>query len=183
MTLLNRDQAGDYTKRLENTQFNNLGDASNFLSSLNLSEAERSKALASVYYSNSRLPRQSSQSFKGKEKEASMLRKRTNSGSMSESAGPHHGPWSVSAAGSSGMAGAGGAIKLKPGAKVLDQFRQTLGEADFSGWMMKKGERYNTWKMRFFYLKGPHMYYLRSITVGPLSFRYGSEEADANLGK
>ncbi len=182
MTLLNRDQAGDYVKRHENTQLNNLGDASKFLSSLNLSEAERSKALASIYNSNSRLPRQSTQSIKGKEREVSMLRKRTNSGSMSESAGSHPGPWPVSAAGPSGMAGAGGTIKLKPGAKVLDQFRQTLGEPDFSGWMMKKGERYNTWKMRFFYLKGPHMYYLRSITVGPLPFYYGFEEADANPG-
>jgi len=89
-------------------------------------------------------------------------------------------PFTVSPAGPSGRAGAGGAIKLRPGAKALDQLRQTLGEADFSGWMMKKGERYNTWKMRFFYLKGPHMYYLRSNTVGNLSFCCGPEKADAS---
>ena len=76
------------------------------------------------------------------------------------SAGPAVGP--------SGKAGACGTIKLKPGVNALDQLRETLGEADFSGWMMKKGERYNTWKTRFFYLKGPHMYYLRSNTVSPL---------------
>ena len=172
MVLLNRDQAGDFVKRHENPQMNNLGGASEFLSSLNLSETERSRALASVYYSNSRPPRHSTQSIqttKSKEKETSMLRKRTNSGSISESYGAmkHPGPWPVPAAGPSSMAGAVGQIKLKPGTKAIDQFRQTLGEADFSGWMMKKGERYNTWKMRFFYLKGPHMYYLRSNTVRP----------------
>ena len=89
-------------------------------------------------------------------------------------------PLSVSAAGPSSMGGAGGNTNIKPGAKVLDQLRQTLGEADFSGWMMKKRERHSTWKMRFFYLKGPHLYFLRSKTVGPLPFCCGSEETDAN---
>jgi hypothetical protein len=69
--------------------------------------------------------------------------------------------------GPSGKFGANGTIKLKPGVNVLDQLQEMLGEADFAGWMMKKGERYNTWKTRFFYLKGPHLYYLRSNTVSP----------------
>jgi hypothetical protein len=78
----------------------------------------------------------------------------------------------------SGKVGPGGNIKLKPGVNALDQLRETLGEADFSGWMMKKGERYHTWKTRFFYLKGPHLYYLRSKAVCLLPFRLGSGEAN-----
>ncbi|KAJ3740791.1 hypothetical protein DFH05DRAFT_1545582 [Lentinula detonsa] len=47
---------------------------------------------------------------------------------------------------------------LKPGQSILDQ----IGEPDHVGWMRKKGDRYNSWKLRYFVLKGPHMYYLRS---------------------
>ncbi|KAF5389818.1 hypothetical protein D9757_003678 [Collybiopsis confluens] len=47
---------------------------------------------------------------------------------------------------------------LKPGQSILDQ----IGEPDHVGWMRKKGDRYNSWKMRYFVLKGPHLYYLRS---------------------
>ncbi|ELU45274.1 phospholipid binding protein [Rhizoctonia solani AG-1 IA] len=47
------------------------------------------------------------------------------------------------------------------GARALDQ----IGEPDYSGWMRKKGDRYNSWKLRYFVLKGPHLYYLRSRTV------------------
>ncbi|KIK57636.1 hypothetical protein GYMLUDRAFT_75254 [Collybiopsis luxurians FD-317 M1] len=47
---------------------------------------------------------------------------------------------------------------LKPGQSILDQ----IGEPDHFGWMRKKGDRYNSWKMRYFVLKGPHMYCLRS---------------------
>ncbi|PVG03581.1 hypothetical protein CPB86DRAFT_804075 [Serendipita vermifera] len=54
-----------------------------------------------------------------------------------------------------------GAVTLKPGENVLQQLNQIVGEADHSGFMLKKGERYNTWKTRFFFLKGPHLYYLR----------------------
>ena len=144
--------------------------------------ADRSKTFGGVYHGDFHPPRAKT---KGKEKDGSMLRKRTTSSSMSESpsvlgAMKHPAQWSVPPAGPSGTAGAGGAIKLRPGVKALDQLRQTLGEADFSGWMMKKGERYNTWKVRFFYLKGPHMYYLRSNTVGPLPVCYGLEKVDAS---
>lgn len=45
-----------------------------------------------------------------------------------------------------------------------------IGRADCSGWMKKKGEKYNTWKMRFFVLKGVYLYYLKSEAVRlPLS--------------
>ncbi|KAI5476458.1 hypothetical protein MNV49_007705 [Pseudohyphozyma bogoriensis] len=37
-----------------------------------------------------------------------------------------------------------------------------IGTPDYSGWMQKKGEKYNTWKQRFFILKGIHLYYLKS---------------------
>ncbi|GAA5891794.1 hypothetical protein JCM5296_001863 [Sporobolomyces johnsonii] len=37
-----------------------------------------------------------------------------------------------------------------------------IGRPDHSGWMRKKGEKYNTWKQRFFVLKGIYLYYLKS---------------------
>ena len=48
--------------------------------------------------------------------------------------------------------------QFEPGRSILEQ----VGEPDYSGWMRKKGDRYNSWKMRYFILKGPHMYCLRS---------------------
>ncbi|ORY35510.1 hypothetical protein BCR39DRAFT_475488 [Naematelia encephala] len=39
---------------------------------------------------------------------------------------------------------------------------QQIGKPDFSGYMKKKGERYGTWKTRYFVLKGPHLYYMKS---------------------
>jgi hypothetical protein len=45
-----------------------------------------------------------------------------------------------------------------------------IGRADCSGWMKKKGEKYNTWKMRFFVLKGVYLYYLKSEAVRPRRF-------------
>jgi hypothetical protein len=47
---------------------------------------------------------------------------------------------------------------LKAGQSILEQ----IGTPDHNGWMRKKGERYNSWKMRYFVLKGPHLYCLRS---------------------
>ena len=52
----------------------------------------------------------------------------------------------------------GAKIALQPGKSVLDQ----IGRPDHAGWLRKKGERYNTWKLRYLVLKGPHLYYLRS---------------------
>ncbi|KAL0950372.1 hypothetical protein HGRIS_010337 [Hohenbuehelia grisea] len=47
---------------------------------------------------------------------------------------------------------------LKDGQSILEQ----IGEPDHNGWMRKKSDRYNSWKMRYFVLKGPHLYCLRS---------------------
>ena len=53
---------------------------------------------------------------------------------------------------------AGGGMSLKPGKSILEQ----IGTPDHNGWMRKKGDHYNTWKLRYFVLKGPHLYCLRS---------------------
>ncbi|KIJ57202.1 hypothetical protein M422DRAFT_23288 [Sphaerobolus stellatus SS14] len=53
---------------------------------------------------------------------------------------------------------ANGSVHFEPGLSVLEQ----IGEPDHAGWLRKKGERYNTWKLRYLVLKGPHLYYLRS---------------------
>ena len=53
---------------------------------------------------------------------------------------------------------------LLPGATALEQ----IGDGDHSGWMRKKGERYNAWRLRYFVLKGPHLYYVKSLTVSAL---------------
>lgn len=39
---------------------------------------------------------------------------------------------------------------------------QKIGKPDKTGYLKKRGERYNTWKQRFFVLKGSHLYYLKS---------------------
>lgn len=41
-----------------------------------------------------------------------------------------------------------------------------IGTADFAGFLKKKGDRYNSWKTRYFVLKGPRLYYLRNERVG-----------------
>lgn len=46
-------------------------------------------------------------------------------------------------------------------ARALDQ----IGTPDYSGYMKKKGDRYSTWKTRFFVLKGSHLYYMKSEAV------------------
>ena len=59
---------------------------------------------------------------------------------------------------------------LKPGHNILAQ----IGAPDHNGWMRKKGEHYNTWKNRYFVLKGPHLYWLKSNnqTVGDTLARW-----------
>lgn len=47
---------------------------------------------------------------------------------------------------------------LKQGQSILEQ----IGTPDHEGWMRKKGERYNSWKARYFVLKGPHLYCMRN---------------------
>ncbi|KAH9983046.1 hypothetical protein BJV74DRAFT_989158 [Russula compacta] len=46
----------------------------------------------------------------------------------------------------------------RTGKGILEQ----IGIPDHKGWMRKKGENYNTWKSRYFLLKGPHLYWLKS---------------------
>ncbi|WWD19138.1 hypothetical protein CI109_103596 [Kwoniella shandongensis] len=55
----------------------------------------------------------------------------------------------ISSSGGVGAAGTAAALKQ-------------IGTPDYSGYMKKKGERYGTWKQRFFVLKGSHLYYLKS---------------------
>ncbi|KAN0097147.1 hypothetical protein V8E55_001593 [Tylopilus felleus] len=57
-----------------------------------------------------------------------------------------------------GRAGSRGPNALKPGKSIIEQ----IGEPDHQGWMRKKGDRYNSWKLRFCIIKGPHLYILRS---------------------
>jgi hypothetical protein len=47
---------------------------------------------------------------------------------------------------------------IKEGANIMDQ----IGVPDHTGWMRKRGDRFNSWKSRYFILKGPHLYFLRS---------------------
>lgn len=47
---------------------------------------------------------------------------------------------------------------LKPGYSFFEQ----IGEIDHSGWMRKRGDRYNSWKSRYFVLKGSDLYILKS---------------------
>lgn len=55
------------------------------------------------------------------------------------------------------------AMAREKGVKVTDgNLMDKIGRPDHSGWMRKKGEQYNTWKMRFFVLKGTYLYYLKS---------------------
>lgn len=64
---------------------------------------------------------------------------------------------------------------LKPGQSILQQ----IGQPDHAGWMRKKGDRYNSWKQRYFVLKGHHLYILKSesqsVSLSALSCRFCSE--------
>lgn len=53
-----------------------------------------------------------------------------------------------------------------------------IGSPDYAGWMRKKGEKYNTWKQRFFVLKGVHLYYLKSESVSHLPLFFTRIAAD-----
>ncbi|KAG1805186.1 uncharacterized protein BJ212DRAFT_1570918 [Suillus subaureus] len=51
-----------------------------------------------------------------------------------------------------------GPITFKPGKNIIDR----IGTPDHRGWMRKKGDHENAWKVRYFVIKGPHLYILRS---------------------
>ena len=100
-------------------------------------------------------------SLKEKEtRDPSLLRKRTSSAPPVPSPQPKDGH----------VNGNGASMPLTEGKSILDQ----IGEPDHSGWMRKKGERYNSWKLRYFVLKGDHMYWLKSNhkTVSWVSFLF-----------
>jgi len=75
--------------------------------------------------------------------ERGTLRKRTTSG--------------PNASQGNGIGETGEAPLIKPGQSILEQ----IGEPDHTGYMKKKAARYNTWKLRYFVLKGEHLYILR----------------------
>lgn len=79
-------------------------------------------------------------------------------------------------------ADAKGSVVLKPGESVLDQ----IGMPDHNGWMRKKGEQFNSWKLRYFVLKGHHLYYLRSnsktVSRGNvLLFAFGTQKLSQEM--
>ncbi|TBU45202.1 hypothetical protein BD309DRAFT_989737 [Dichomitus squalens] len=82
-----------------------------------------------------------------KERDPALLRKRTTSSASSPRGN------AIAA-----VASAAGGPNLKAGQSILEQ----IGTPDHNGWMRKKGDRYNAWKLRYFILKGPHLYWLRS---------------------
>ena len=71
-------------------------------------------------------------------------------------------------------------MQLSDGKSILEQ----IGEPDHNGWMRKKGERYNSWKLRYFVLKGDHMYWLKSShrTVRWFSLFLSMISANQNAG-
>lgn len=80
------------------------------------------------------------------ERDRALLRKRGSGGESPKSpvsAPPSNGPG------------------LVQGRSVLEQ----IGTPDFNGWLMKKGEHYNTWKNRYCVLKGHNLYWMRSNSV------------------
>lgn len=44
-----------------------------------------------------------------------------------------------------------------------------IPKPEFQGYLRKKGERYNSWKLRYCVLSGPHLYYLKSENVRRLA--------------
>lgn len=85
-----------------------------------------------------------------KERDSTVLRKRTISSPTSANGGGDGGDVQSPAESTSGL--------VKPGQSILEQ----IGEPDHVGWMRKRGDRYNSWRNRYFVLKGPHMYCMRS---------------------
>ncbi|GLB34278.1 putative sterile alpha motif containing protein [Lyophyllum shimeji] len=88
-------------------------------------------------------------------RDPALLRKRTSSAPAPPTDASRNG---ASALNGAGAAPTGTTNPIKQGRNILEQ----IGESDHSGWMRKKGDRYNSWKLRYFVLKGQHMYCLRS---------------------
>jgi len=79
---------------------------------------------------------------------------------------------------SSTMEGPARDSNSKEPARALDR----LPTPDFAGYLRKKGERYNSWKLRYCVLSGPHLYYLKSENVRPTNLlsRFPSFPSDAS---
>ena len=101
---------------------------------LNAKQAALDKAKASA---------DASPKLSKEERDRTLLRKRGSSGETSQSPVP---PPSFMGPG------------LVQGRSVLEQ----IGTPDFNGWLMKRGEHYNTWKNRYCVLKGNNLYWMRS---------------------
>ncbi|KAF9445830.1 hypothetical protein P691DRAFT_244057 [Macrolepiota fuliginosa MF-IS2] len=82
-------------------------------------------------------------------RDSGVLRKRTVSSPSTNGTSP---------TAATGVSAASPAGLVKPGQSILEQ----IGDPDHVGWMRKRSDRYNSWKNRYFVLKGPHMYCLRS---------------------
>lgn len=95
-------------------------------------------------------------------RDSTLLRKRTISSSTSNGNSA-----TLNASNANGNGSAVGGM-IKPGSSILDQ----IGGPDHAGWMRKRGERYNSWKLRYFILKGPHLYYLKSNSKTVSEFLY-----------
>ncbi|KAF8632449.1 hypothetical protein AX15_001885 [Amanita polypyramis BW_CC] len=102
-------------------------------------------------------PKLFKQAEKEKDRETVVLRKRP--ASSSGYIPPGMAPTSVAEKDGSPVNGTNGeAVPLKQGQSIMEQ----IGEPDHSGWMRKRGERYNTWRTRYFLLSGPHLYCLKN---------------------
>ncbi|KAM6501320.1 hypothetical protein JOM56_004334 [Amanita muscaria] len=93
---------------------------------------------------------------KGKEKEGThVLRKRTNSypghvAALNDKQNEEDFDFVATKNGDS--------LPLKQGVSILQQ----IGEPNHAGWMRKKGDKYGSWKVRYFVLSGHHLYWLKS---------------------
>ncbi|KAJ6609390.1 hypothetical protein B0H10DRAFT_2064750 [Mycena sp. CBHHK59/15] len=123
------------------------------------------------------LPQSQHQQAKSEGSQASnptLLRKRTSSSQTTDAA--KAATSAVAVVATPGNA----ASKLKPGQSILEQ----IGEPDHVGWMRKKGDRYNSWKLRYFVLKGPDFYCLRSSNKAEIKIKgYVTVDENVNPGR
>jgi hypothetical protein len=68
--------------------------------------------------------------------------------------------------------------RVQPDEVTSGNLLEKIGTPDHSGWMRKKGEKYNTWKQRYFVLKGIHLYYLKTENVSPPPISLSRSSAD-----
>ena len=128
-------------------------------SSIHKSSSISSHRPATATGSPQKSPNDFAWAFDEKEKEKSgnnTLRKRTSSNSNPNV--PTGNNNNVNNANNAPETANGVSGVIKQGVNIMDQ----IGEPDHVGWMRKRGDRFNSWKSRYFILKGPHLYFLRS---------------------